>query len=84
MMQQLDRQRRSRGRPRRSRTIEGVRGKVEGLRGELKVLLEKQVFGTATVPSMNEREILRVSRALRREELLLQDMLAADQTERMF
>lgn len=75
---------RTRGRPRRSRTVGDVEKRVRDLRDELKGILLKQVEGTATVPSINEREILRISRALRREELLLQDMLAAEQTERMF
>lgn len=81
---EVNRYKSSRGRPRRRYTVEEVQRKVDDLRGELRGLLEKQVAGTATIPSLNEREILRVSRALRREEILLQNMLSKQQMERMF
>jgi hypothetical protein len=55
------------GRPARTYTIEEIRERVEGLRVELKRLTENYLSDPA-MPNRTEKEILRVSRALRREE----------------
>jgi hypothetical protein len=58
--------------------------RVTDLRHELARLTRDYADGGTTLPSLTEREILRVSRALARENAVLQALLADENTERMF
>jgi hypothetical protein len=58
--------------------------RVDDLRRELARLTRDYADGKTTLPSLTEREILRVSRALARENAVLQALLANENTERMF
>jgi predicted mannosyl-3-phosphoglycerate phosphatase (HAD superfamily) len=72
------------GRPAREYTVQEIGERVGRLRAELAALTKAYVDGTATMPNTTEKEILRVSRALSRENAMLQSLLADEQTERMF
>jgi hypothetical protein len=72
------------GRPGRKYTVSEISKKVESLREELAALTKSYADGTATLPVLTEKEILRVSRALARENAILQSLLADEQTRSMF
>jgi predicted ArsR family transcriptional regulator len=72
------------GRPSRRYTTQEVGEKVSKLRSELAALTKAYVDGTTTLPATTERDILRVPRALVKEDAMLQSLLADEQTERMF
>jgi predicted mannosyl-3-phosphoglycerate phosphatase (HAD superfamily) len=72
------------GRPVRKYTVSEISKKVESLREELAALTKSYADGTATLPFLTEKEILRVSRALARENAILQSLLADEQTRSMF
>lgn len=72
------------GRPARSFSIGELEQKVAELRRELERLSAELLEGRSTLPRTTEREILRVARALNKENRILQGRLADEQTERMF
>lgn len=72
------------GRPGRQYTVSEISERVRRLKNELAALTKEYTDGTATLPNITEREILRVSRALHKENAILQSLLANEQTERMF
>jgi hypothetical protein len=71
------------GRPARSYSIEELEQKVKDLRKELDRLSKEYAEGRTTLPLTTEREMLRISRALDKENKLLQSRLADSKTERM-